>query len=196
MREHGADHERPHDHPHRRRIGAVAVLGAEHPPHDHLAGDRDGIEDQRQKEEELGCDLVRAELRVAHARAHRSRDEERCVQRRGANEDLSTDADHRAHLTQARALALRVRPQQLDREGDAHAGLRDCGSGRGALDPPVEDVHEEHLEDDVHEVRNDDDLERAAHARDAAEIALARQRDQRSGQPDRRDPEVREGVVA
>ena len=81
-----------------------------------------------------------------------------------------------------------MRPQQLDREGDAHAGLRDRGSGRGALDPPVEDVDEEQLEDDVHEVRDDDDLERAAHARDATEIALTRERNQRSGQPDRRDP--------
>ncbi len=74
--------------------------------------------------------------------------------------------------------------------------LRDRCSRRRAGDPPVEDVDEEDLEDEVRDVRDDDDLERPAQVRDAAEVALSCERDERRGQADRGDPEVRERVVA
>ncbi len=89
-----------------------------------------------------------------------------------------------------------MRPQQLDDEGDAHRGLRDRRPRSRARDAPVEDVDEDDLEDEIQQVREDDDLERPAEVRDAAEVALARESDERGGQSDRRDPEVRERVVA
>ena len=101
-REHAAEHDRPADHPHRRRVCALRVARAEHPADDHLPRDRDRVENEREEDEELERDLVRAELRVAHAREHRRRDEERRVERRRAHEDLPPDPQHRPHLAQAR----------------------------------------------------------------------------------------------
>ena len=60
----------------------------------------------------------------------------------------------------------------------------------------MEAVDEEQLEHDVDDVRGDDDLERPAQVRDAAQVALARERDERRRQPERRDPEVDERVLA
>ena len=60
----------------------------------------------------------------------------------------------------------------------------------------MEDVDEEDLEHEVRDVRQHDDLQRTAQVRDAAQVALAGESDQRGGQPERGDPEVRECVVA
>ena len=60
----------------------------------------------------------------------------------------------------------------------------------------MEAVDEEQLEHDVRDVRDDDDLERAAQVGDAAQIALARKRDQRGRQSHRRGSEVDERLVA
>ena len=90
-REREPDHDRPLDHARCRRVRAVGVAGPEHPAHDHLAGDRDRIEDQGEEQEELVRDLVRADLRVAHAREDGGGDEERGVERRCADEDLRRD---------------------------------------------------------------------------------------------------------
>ena len=165
-------------------------------PDDHLAGDRDRVEDEREEDEELVRDLVRAELRVAHPREHRRGDQERGVERRRAHEDLPADPEERPHRLQARAPRRRVRPQQLDDEGGAHRGLRDRRAGRRARDAPVEDVDEERSRGRDWQVRDDDDLERPAEVRDAAQVALAGEGDERRRQPDRRDPEVGEREVA
>jgi len=87
----------------------------------------------------------------------------------------------RTHLFPARPARRRVWAEELDDERDPHSGLRDRGSGRAAGDPPVEAVDEEQLEDEVRDVRDDDDLERPAEVRDAAQVALAGQRDERGG---------------
>ena len=60
----------------------------------------------------------------------------------------------------------------------------------------MEAVHEQDLEDSVDDVRHDDDLEGPAQVRDAAQVALSSQRDQRGQQPDRRDPEIGQRIVA
>src|SRR3954451_3277679 len=60
----------------------------------------------------------------------------------------------------------------------------------------MEDVDEDELEDEIEQVRGDDDLERPAQIRDAAQIALAREGDERRRQAHRRDPEVGEREVA
>ena len=195
-REHAAERDRPPDHPHGRRVRAVRVARAEHPADDHLAGDRHGVEDEREEEEELDRDLVRADHRVAHPRRHRRRGEERGDQRRRPYEDLAADPHHRPHLAQARTPRVGVRTQQLDDERDAHADLRDRRAGGRAGDAPVEAVDEQQLEHDVREVRDDDDLERAPQVRDAAEVALARDGDHRRQQAHGRDPEVGEREVA
>ena len=194
-REDEADDDRPPDHAHPRLVGAVGVAGAERPADDHLAGDRERVEDQREQDEELVRDLMRAELRVAHAREHRGGNEKRSVERRGPHEDLPADAEERLHRPQARPPRGRVRPQQLDDEGGAHRGLRDRRACRRARDPPVEDVDEDDLEDEVEQVREDDDLERPSQVRDAAQVALTGKRDERRRQPDRGDSEVREREV-
>jgi hypothetical protein len=89
-----------------------------------------------------------------------------------------------------------VRSEQLDDESDAHAQLRDRRPGRRAGDSPAEAVHEQKLENEVGEVRHDDDLERAAEVRDAAQVPLAGERDERGGQPDRPDSKIGERVLA
>ena len=179
QREDAADRDRPADHPQRGVVGAVRVPGAEHPPDDHLARDRDRVEDERDEEEELiARSGARRSRRRPSARAPTRRRGTR-VERGGADEDLPADAHHRPHLPPARATRRRVRTQQLDDEGDAHSRLRDRRPGGGAGDAPVEDVDEEDLEHEVRDVRDDDDLERPAEVRDAAQVALPRERDKR-----------------
>ena len=128
--------DRPADHPHGRVVGGVRLAGAERPPDDHLAGDRDRVEEQREEDEQLVRDLVRAELGIAHAREHRRRDEERRVERRRPHEDLPADAHHRPHLRQARPPRRRVRAQQLDDERDPHRRLRDRRARRPSRRSP------------------------------------------------------------
>ena len=82
---------------------ALGVARAEHAPDDHLPRDRDRVEHEREEDKKLEGDLVGPELRVAHTRKDRCGDEERCVERRRAHEDLPADAHHRPHLRQARA---------------------------------------------------------------------------------------------
>ena len=137
-----------------------------------------------------------AELRVPHPRQHRGGGEEGRVERGRADEDLPADAEHRAHLGEARALRVGVRAEQLGDEGGAHARLRDRSARGRAGDPPAEAVDEQQLEAEVDEVRDDDDLERAPQVRDAAQVALSGEGDERAGKPERGDPEVDVRVVA
>ena len=195
-REDRADRDRPPDHPCRRRVGAVGVAGSQHPRDDHLAGDRYRVEHEREEEEELIRDLVRTDLGIAHPRENGRRDEEARVERGRADEDLAPDPHHRLHFAPARAARGRVRAEQFDDERDSHSRLRDRGSRGRAGNPPVEDVDEEELEDEIREVRDDDDLEWPPQVRDAAEVALARERDERGWKADRGDPEIRQRVVA
>ncbi len=190
-----ADRDRPPDHPRCGGVRAIGVAGAEHPSDDHLPGDRDRVEDERDEDEQLVRDLVRADLRVAHPREEGRGDEEGRVERGGADEDLAADANHRPHLRPARAARGRVRTEEFDDEGDSHPGLRDRGACGGSRDSPVEAVDEQQLEDEVDDVRHDDDLERAPQVRDAAQIALAGEGDERRREPDGPDPEVRQRVV-
>src|SRR5207247_7669649 len=94
------------------------------------------------------------------------------------NENLAADADHRAHRLQARTFGFGVRSEQLDGERKTHARLRYCRSGGRACYPPMEAVHEQHLEDRVDDVRDDNDLEGPAEVRDAAQVTLTGERDQ------------------
>ena len=80
-------------------------------------------------------------------------------------------------------------------EAGAHARLRDRGPPGGALDPPVEAVDEEQLEDDVEEVAEDDQDERRAQLRDAAQVPLAAEREEERRDADRDDAEVRRRLV-
>ena len=98
-----ADHDRPPDHAHRGRVRAFGLAGAEHPAHDHLAGDSDRVEDEGEEDEELVRDLVRAELRVSHPREYRRGDQKRGIERRRAHEDLPADPEERLHRPQARS---------------------------------------------------------------------------------------------
>src|SRR5207244_13132705 len=127
-----------------------------------------------------------------HAREDGGGDEERGVERRCADEDLPPDPEKRFHLAEARSPRLRVGPEELDDERDSHSRLRDRRAGCRARDPPMEAVDEEHLEHEVEDVRRDDDLERSAEVRDTAQVALARERNERSRQSGRGDPEVDE----
>ena len=87
----------PLDHAPRRAMRPVGVTRAERAPDDHLPGDRDRVEDERQEDEQLEGDLVRRERVVADIGEHGTGHEERPVQRRGPDEDLATDAGERAH---------------------------------------------------------------------------------------------------
>ena len=60
----------------------------------------------------------------------------------------------------------------------------------------MEDVDEDDLENEIEQVRDDDDLQRPPQVRDAAQVALTRERDERRRQPDRTDSEVDEREVA
>ena len=189
-------HDRPPDHSHRRCIRAVGITRAEHAADDHLARDRNRIQDEREKEEKLRRDLMRRELWIAHPGANRRCHEKRRIQGGRPHEDLPADAHHRPHCLEARPLRAGVWTQQLDGERHAHADLRDCRPRRRPGDAPMEAVHEQHLEHDVHDVRDHDDLERPPHVRDTAEIPLSRERDQSRRQADRSDPEVGDCIVA
>ena len=59
----------------------------------------------------------------------------------------------------------------------------------------MEAVDEEHLEHEVEDVRRDDDLERPAEVRNTTQVALAGERNERSRQSGRGDPEVDEREV-
>ena len=58
--EHRAGHHRPLDHPARRAARSLGVARPQRAAHDHLPGDRDRVEHQRQEHEQLEGDQVRA----------------------------------------------------------------------------------------------------------------------------------------
>ena len=101
----------------------------------------------------------------------------------------SREGDDRRHL--GRADSAHDQPD----EAGPHAGLRDRGSPRGPLDPPVEPVDEEHLEDDVERVPGHDQDERRGQVGDPAEETLASEREEERGDAERDDPKVGGGVV-
>jgi hypothetical protein len=111
-------------------------------------------------------------------------------------EDLAADAHQRPHLGETRSLRACVRPKQLGDECRAHAGLRDRRAGRRACDAPAEAVDEDQLQHEIDHVRGDDDLERPAQVRDAAQVALSCECDQRRGKAECGDPEVEDGQAA
>ena len=188
--------DRPADHAQRGRLRAFGVPRSQHPADDHLARDGNRVEDERQEEEQLQRDLVRAELGIPHARTNRSRNEEAREQRGRADEDLAADAQHGPHRLEAGRFDSRVRAQQLDHERDPHACLGDRCPRCRAGDAPAEPVHEQQLEHDVPDVRRDHYLERTAKVRDSPEVALSCESDKRGRQAERRDAEVRRRVVA
>ena len=82
-----------------------------------------------------------------------------------------------------------------DRERGAHPELRDDGAQRRAVQAPAEAVDEQQLEHDVDDVGDDDDAQRRAQVADAAQVALAGERDQRARQAERADAQVAGGEV-
>ena len=64
------------DHPRTRGVGLVAAPRAERPPHDHLTGDRDRVEHERDEDPELERDLVSSERGVAEPGGHGAHDDE------------------------------------------------------------------------------------------------------------------------
>ena len=127
---------------------------------------------------------------------HGARHEEGGVEGRGADEDVAAHAGQRPHQGGAWAAVVGGRTQQLAREGRAHARLRDHGSPGRAGEPPVEAVDEQDLEHDVRQVRHHDDLQRPPQVRDAAQVALARQSDQRERQAARADAQIEDRQAA
>jgi hypothetical protein len=111
-----------------------------------------------------------------------------------ADRDLRAHAHQRAHLGERR---WRPAGATLDLdEREPHPHLRDHGPPRGAGQPPVEAVDEEHLEDRVDGVRDDEDDERRAQIRHAAQVALPGRGEHERGCAERGDPQVEDGAVA
>ncbi len=125
-----------------------------------------------------------------------SGEDERGDERRRPYEDPLAEREHAPGQGQlGTRLSTREPAQDHDDEHRSHQELRDRGPPGRALDPPVEPVHEEHLEDDVHDVPGDDDQKRRAQIGDPSQVALAAEREERGRQPDGGDPEVRDGVL-
>jgi hypothetical protein len=143
----------------------------------------------------LDRNLVRAERGVAEPRGNRARNEERPVERRRADEEMPPDPEQPPQEVEPKTEAPMRDVEHPDEERDPHPGLRDCGSGRRALDPPAEAVDEEGHEHDVHAVRDDLDQQRRPQVGDATEVALPAEQEERERQPDHRDPEVLDGVL-
>ena len=108
---------------------------------------------------------------------------------------LPSESTRRARLEPHARLTGREPPQHDRDERRPHPELCNRGSPRRALDPPVEAVDEEELENDVRDVAGDEDDERRPQVGDAAEVALRSEREERGGEADGRDAEVRDGVV-
>ncbi len=194
--ERAARGDREPDHPLARGVGALRASRAELSADDDLARDRDRVEDEREEDEQLERDLVRADRGVSETRRDRACEHERGHQRGCAQEDPLPEREHPPREDEPRARVGTLHPpQDHDHERRPHPELRDRGSRGGAGDPPVEPVHEEHLEDDVHHVSGDHDDERRSQVGDPAQVALAAEREKRRGEPDRGDTEVRDGVV-
>ena len=86
--------------------------------------------------------------------------------------------------------------EQGAHERGAHPRLRHDRRPRRPGQAPVEPVDEHDVQYDVDDVRHHHDHERRAQIRHTAQVALAGQRDQREGQPQRADPQVLHGQLA
>ena len=192
----GAEADRPADHPARGRVRPARVAGAEHASDDHLTGDRDASRSSARKIQSWkaiwcapsGAAPIRASTDAATRNDAYSavvrtkiwrptRSSGRISASRGRFERACGRSSSTANATPIPACAIAVPPRRA-----GHA--------------PVEAVDEQHLEHQVDHVRRDDDLERAPQVRDAAQVALAGERDQRGGQAERRDPQVEEREIA
>ncbi len=191
-----AERDRQPDHPLARAVGLLAAPGAELAADDDLPGDRDRVEDEREEDPELERDLVRGDRGVAEARRDRAGEDEREHERGRADEDPLPEREHppREVESHARLAGCEV-PQHDDDERRPHSELRDRRPPRRARDAPVEAVDEQHLEEDVRDVAGDQDDERRAQVGDPAKVALRAEREERRGEADRRDAQVRHGVV-
>ena len=98
------------DHPGARRERAFAVVGAEHSPHDHLPGDRDRVEHEREERPELERDLVRAERRVAEPSRHGAGRDERAVEGGRAQEDVAPELEQPAQQRRVEVAVVRAGP--------------------------------------------------------------------------------------
>ena len=76
-REHAARGDREPDHARARVVGALGAPRAELPPDDDLTRDRDRVEHEREEDEELERDLVRADRRLAEPGRDRACERER-----------------------------------------------------------------------------------------------------------------------
>ena len=106
-----------------------------------------------------------------------------------------SESTRRASSSRTRASPGSSLPQHDDHERRPHPELCDCRPPRRARDPPVEAVHEEQLEDDVRDVPGDEHDEGRAQICDATEISLRAEREERGRESDRRNAQVRDGVV-
>ncbi len=133
-----------------------------------------------------------------HASEDGAGDEERQVERGGAQDQGAAHPHQRAHHVRVRAApgGADGRPQQAGGEGDAHPRLGDHRPPCRADQAPVEDVDEHELQDDVDEVGDHHDHQRPAQVADPALIALAGEGDERPGQPDRTDAQERRRHLA
>ena len=164
-------------------------------PDDHLARDRDGVEQEREEVPELNRDLVRPERCVAEPSGGRARDQERRVERHRPHEQVPPDDQQPAQEVRPEAEPSASDAQHPDEEREPHPCLRDRRAGSGALDPPAEAVDEQRHEHDVHAVRDDLDQERRAEVGDPAEVALPSEQEERERQPEHRDLQVLDGVL-
>ena len=106
-----------------------------------------------------------------------------------------SESTRRASVEPHASFARLEPPQHDDHERRAHPELCDCRPPRRARDPPVEAVHEQQLEDDVRDVPGDEHDEGRAQVCDATEISLRAECEERCRESDRRNAQVRDGVV-
>ena len=121
-----------------------------------------------------------------------ARREERDEQRRRAQEELPGDPDERLDQL-GRRPTVDARPagaQEQHRERAAHPDLRDHGAGRRAVEPPVEPVDEQHLQQRVGQLGGGDDDERRPQVPDAAQMPLPGEGDEREREPQGGDAQV------
>jgi hypothetical protein len=138
---------------------------------------------------------MRRQRGVAEAGDHGAGEREGGQQRRGADEEVAPDQEQPPHQLEDRPRVAVGGAEDDDDERHPHPGLGDHCAPRRALDPPVEAVDEDHLEHEVDGVRRDHDHERRPQVGDAAQVALAAEREEGERKPEGSDPHVGDRVV-
>ena len=103
QRESAARRHREPDHPLARGICPLGATRPELAPHDDLTGDRHRVEDEREEDEELERDLVRADRGLPEAGRHGPGEHERAHERARPQEDPLSEPEHASREQEPRA---------------------------------------------------------------------------------------------